>query len=399
MRTVQTTYRYRIEPTAAQQVQLVSFAGARRWVWNWALARKQAHYQATNERLTYNALAAELTVLKQQPETAWLKEIDSQLLQQALRDLDTAFKNFFARRARYPRFKSRKRDALRFRIPQRVTVTERGINVPKIGRIVARIHRPLVGTTKSATFKQAPDGHWYVCFVVEQHVPARTERAITSHVGIDVGLKDFAVLSTGKRIPNPRYFRTQEKKLRRAQRALSRKAHGSRNRAKARTQVARIHQNIRNQRNDFLHKLSRQWVDSYDLISIEDLNTHGLARTKLAKSVLDAGWSSLRQMLTYKVDWYDKHLMTIGRFYPSSRLHRLCGAINHELTLSDRLWVCACGATLDRDLNAAQNIDAEGLRLFEQTVAAGQTETLNACGQSVRPPMAAGLDEPRSLPL
>jgi putative transposase len=388
MRTIQITYRYRLEPTAKQAAQMRQFAGARRWVWNWALNRKRTHYAETHTNLTYNMLASELTALKQQPETVWLREIDSQALQQVLRDLERAFQAFFAKRSGFPQFKSKKTDRLRFRIPQRVTIDGTFVQVPKIGRIRARMHRPVAGTIKSATFKQEPDAHWYVCFVVEQTVPERSERPIRTHVGVDLGLKAFAVLSVGEPIANPRYYRTQMRKLRRTQRALSRRVMGSANRTKARRRVACLHQKVKQQRADFLHKAAADLAKRFDLISIEDLSVRGLARTKLSTSVLDAGWGTFRQFLTYKADWNDSYLMVIGRFYPSSRLCGVCGRVNADLTLDDRSWICCCGAVHDRDQNAACNIDAEGMRLFTSHVAVGHTETQNACGALVRPATA-----------
>ncbi len=384
MRTIQTTYRYRLEPTDQQAARLRQFAGARRWVWNWALARKKAHYAQTHTTLSYNALAAELTTLKLQPQTAWLREIDSQALQQVLRDLERAFQAFLAKRAGYPHFKSKKIDRLRFRIPQRVTVDGSLVQVPKIGRIRARIHCPMEGHTKSATFKQEPDGHWYVAFVVEQTVPERTERPIQTHVGVDLGLKTFAVPSVGKPIANPRYYRTQMGKLRRAQRVLSRRVKGSANRTKARKRVAWLHQKVKQQRADFLHKLTTDLVKHYDLVSIEDLSVRGLAKTKLSTSVFDAGWGTFRQYLSYKAERRASHLMVIGRFYPSSRLCPVCGTVNAELSLADRSWVCRCGVAHDRDLTAARNIDTEGLRLYTTHVAVGHTETQNACGALIK---------------
>jgi putative transposase len=186
-------------------------------------------------------------------------------------------------------------------------------------------------------------------------------------------------------IDNPRWYRTQTRKLRRAQKALSRKVKGSRNRGKAREVVARLHQKIGNQRKDFLHKLSTDLIRHFDLVSIEDLNVRGLAKTKLSKSVLDAGWAMFRSMLIYKADRADVHLIAIGRFFPSSKTCGACGLINADLTLSDREWICWCGVHHDRDLNAARNIDKEGSRLFEQLVAAGCAETQNACGDPVSP--------------
>jgi putative transposase len=317
--------------------------------------------------------------------------MDSQSLQQALRDLDSAFQHFFRRARRgekkkgFPKFKSRKTDTPRFRIPQRVVLQGTFFSVPKIGMIKAVVHRRLEGITKSATFKREACGHWYISLVTEQQIAPKVERPIQTHVGIDVGLKSLAALSSGKTIDNPRWYRTQARKLRRAQKALSRKVKGSRSRGKARITVARLHQKIGNQRKDFLHKLSTDLVRHFDLVSIEDLNVSGLAKTKLSKSVFDAGWSMFRSMLEYKTHRADTHLIAIGRFFPSSKTCGACGLINADLTLADRDWACACGVHHDRDLNAAHNIDGEGLRLFEQIVAAGDAETQNACGDLVRP--------------
>ena len=335
-RTIQTTYRYRLDPTSEQERLLNQFAGARRFVWNWALNQKRQHYQQTGTMLSYNNLAAELTQMKQQPATAWLREMDSQSLQQALRDLDSAYQHFF-RRARngekkkgFPKFKSRKTDPPRFRIPQRVKLEGSLVSVPKIGLIKLILHRPLEGVTKSATFKREACGHWYISLVTEQIVPTG-DRPVQTHIGIDVGLKSLVVLSTGETIENPRWYRTQTRKLRRTQQTLSRKQQGSRNRGKARMVVARLHQKVRNQRKDFLHKLSTRLVRRYDLISIEDLNVRGLAKTKLSTSVFDAGWGMFRSMLTYKADRNASYLMAIGRFFPSSKT---CGAWDWSTPIS-----------------------------------------------------------------
>ncbi len=395
-RTIQTTYRYRLDPTVEQEAQFRRFAGARRFVWNWALNRKREHFRQTGKTLKFSPLCAELTQLKQQPATAWLREIDSQSLQQTLRDIENAYQHFF-RRARngdkkkgFPKFKSRKTDTPRFRIPQRVVLIDAFVSVPKIGMIKAIVHRPLEGITKSATFKREACGHWYISLVTEQQLAPKVDRSVETHIGIDVGLKSLAVLSNGETIENPRWYRTQTRKLRRAQKALSRTIKGSRNRGKARSVVARLHQKVRNQRKDFLHKVSTALVRHFDLVSIEDLNVRGLAKTKLSKSVLDASWGMFRSMLTYKADRNDTHLIAIGRFFPSSKTCGACGLVNADLTLADRAWTCPCGVHHDRDLNAARNIDREGLRLFEQIVAAGHAETQNACGDLVSPIVTVG---------
>ncbi len=378
-------YRFRMEPTQAQAEALLRMAGARRFVWNWGLARRKEAYAATGTGLTYNQQATELTALKQRPEMAWLKEADSQMLQQALQDLDRAFKAFFEKRAGFPQFKSKKRDTPRFRIPQRVRVEEGKVHIPKVGGVKIRQSQPIDCPIKGATFKRDTQGHWYVTLTAEFEMPevplppANPERV----VGIDLGLKDFAVLSDGTRIAPPKFYRKAERKLRRAQRELSRKQKGSKNRDKARHRLNRVHTKIRNQRQDWLHKLTTGLVQKYDGLCIEDLNLKGMAKTKLSKSVLDAAPGEFRRQLEYKAVWYRKHLVVIDRYFPSSKLCRECGTIHTALTLSDRVWTCGCGAVHDRDLNAALNIRAEGIRAIP--VAVGHTETQNAWGVSVRP--------------
>lgn len=376
---LQRTYRFRVDPTPEQAAALARFAGTRRFVWNWALARKRAYYAEHGTGISYHQLAAELTALKDQPETAWLREIDSQLLQQALRDLEQAFKNFFEHRARYPRFKSKKRGEPSFRIPQRVVVNNGQVYVPKIGWVPIRQHRPIDGTTKSATFKQDATGHWYVTLVVAFTMPAVALPAPdpATAVGIDLGLKDFAVLSTGEKIPAPKFYRKGERKIRRAARALSRKQRGSHNRDKARRRLARVHRRVANQRHDFLHQLSARLVREYDMICLENLAVKALGRTNLGKSVHDVGWGAFRRMLEYKTLWQRKRVVIIGRWYPSSKRCGQCGAIYADLTLAERTWTCAiCQTTHDRDMNAANNIRTEGLL----TLAQGLGERLNGCG-------------------
>ena len=396
-------YRFRMEPTQAQSEALLRMAGARRWVWNWGLARRKETYAATGKGLTYNQQAALLTALKKQPETAWLKEADSQLLQQALQDLDRAFKAFFEKRAGFPQFKSKKRDEPRFRIPQRVKVEGSKVYIPKVGWVKIRQSQPIDCAIKGATFKRDTEGHWYVTLTAEFAMPdvplppAHPERV----VGIDLGLKDFAVLSDGTRIAPPKFYRKGLSKLRRAQRALSRKQKGSKNRDKARHRLNKVHTKVRNQRQDWLHKLTTDLVTRYDGLCIEDLNLKGMARTKLSKSVLDTALGEFRRQLEYKSIWHRKHLVVIDRFFPSSKLCRECGSVNQSLKLSGRVWTCGCGAVHDRDLNAALNIKAEALlspRSGEMPltprsgegvrhipVAVGHTETQNAWGATVRP--------------
>jgi putative transposase len=333
----------------------------------------RAYFAAHGPGLSFVQLCAELTALKKGPETAWLKDLDAQLLQQALRDLEQAFKNFFARRARYPRFKRKQRGAASFRIPQRVIVRNGAVYVPKIGWVAVRQHRPIDGATKSATFKQDATGYWYVTLVVAFTMPnvALPAPDLDAAVGIDSGLKDCAVLSTGEKIPAPKFYRKGERKICRAARALSRKQRGSKNCDKARRRLARIHRRVANQRHDFLHQLSTCLMREYDTICLEDLAVKGLAKTKLAKSVQDVGWGRFRRMLEYKALWHRKRVVVINRWYPSSKRCGCCGAVYGDLALRDRTWTCAtCQTTHDRDLNAAHNIRTEGLRVLAQGLGA-----------------------------
>ncbi len=360
MTTHRKVYRFQVNPTPAQAEQLYQMAGAKRFVFNWALARRKDHYAEHGEGLSAKVLSADLTDLKKRPDTEWLKGVDSQLLQQALKDVDRAYQNFFDKRSRFPRFKSRKRETPSFRIPQRVKVENGKVYVPKVGWVKVRQSQDVDCKTKSATFKRDATGKWYVTLTAEFEMPdvplspARAENV----VGIDLGLKDFAVLSTGERIAPPPHYRLLERRLAKAQRRLSRRQKGSKNRDKARAAVAKVHLKIRNQRGDFLHKLTTSLIREHDGLCIEDLSLKGMARTKLSKSVLDAALGEFRRQLEYKSVWHRKHLAVMDRWFPSSKLHMVCGALNDALTLSDRTWLCGCGETMHRDLNAAENIRA-----------------------------------------
>jgi putative transposase len=332
-------YRFRMKPTKAQAHALNRMAGARRWVWNWGLARKREHHKEFAKTLTYNALAAELTALKTKPETAWLKEADSQALQQTLKDLDRSFVNFFGKRARFPKFKNRKRDRARFRIPQRVKVVGGKVVIPKIGPVRIYQSQSVDEPTRSATFRRSADGKWFVSLTAEFEMPdvALPAPDPAKIVGIDLGLIDFATLSDGSEpVPAPKFFRKAQRNLRNAQRTVSRRKPGSKRKTKARIQVARIHRKTANQRNDFLHKLSTELVGTHDGLCLEDLSVKGLARTKLAKSVNDAAWGEFRRQVEYKCLWNRKHLAVIDRWFPSSKMCNACGALNDRLTLSDR---------------------------------------------------------------
>jgi putative transposase len=365
-------YRFRMRPTKEQGHALGRMAGARRFIWNWALRRRKDYYAATGKSISLKQLSAELTDLKRQPDTAWLQECDSQALQQALADLNQAFESFFEKRTRHPRFKSRKRDGARFRIPQRVKIKDGKVYVPKIGDVRIFQSQEVAEKTKSATFKRGADGKWYVSLVVEFEMPdvpiPAPDPAKT--VGIDVGLIDFATFSdpAAKPIPAPKFFRKGQRRLRRAQRTVSRRKHGSKRRAKAARKAAVVHRKLADQRRDFQHQLSTKIVGQYAAVCVEDLSLSGLARTKLAKSFQDAALGEFLRQLKYKCLWNRKHLIAVDRFFPSSKMCNACGALNDRLTLSDREWGCDCGTHHRRDFLAACNIKDEGLRML----AAGQ---------------------------
>lgn len=393
MVTYHKSYRFPMSPTVEQERDLVLFAGARRWVWNWGLTRRKEYYKEHGKSIPAKQLLSELTRLKYEPSTEWLRKVDSQLLQQALRDLDKAFCAFFEKRARYPRYKSRKRDTFSFRIPQGIRVVGRRVRVPKVGYIPIRQSRTIEESIKGATFRCTPEGKWYVTFTTEFKMPDLPLPALNlrNTIGLDLGLKDFVVCSNGERFPAPRFFRCLSSKLRKAQRSFSRRKQGSKRREKARCKVARIHQQIVNKRSDFLHKLSTSLVCRYDGLCIEDLALRGLARTKLAKSFADASMGEFRRQLSYKTKWNYKHLVEVDRFFPSSRLCYGCKLVNKELKLSDRNWICSCGLRHDRDLSAALNIRDEGLRIL----AVGPTDKQNARGVDVSPCNEAIDVEPR----
>lgn len=356
-------YKYRILPNAEQEARFRQFAGCRRFVWNWALNRKQAHFKATGKSIGYNALAGELVALKKQPETAFLKECQSQVLQQTLMDLDKAFGAFFEKRARLPKFKSLKRTPHAFRFPQCAKIEGQSVRLPVIGTVKAIIHREAEGVVKSATVKQEANGAWYAVFVAHVELP---DMLVSSDnpVGIDVGLESFVTLSTGEKVKPPKFYRSAERKLKRLSRQLVRCKAGGNRRAKAKQRLAKHHGKTAARRNDWLHKLSTRIIREHDTVSVEDLNIKGLVKTKLGKSFHDAALGSFLRQLEYKARWNGVQFVKVGRFFASSKTCFACGS-KQVLTLSERQWECqSCGATHDRDGNASMNILAEGLRIL-----------------------------------
>lgn len=376
-------FRYKLRSTAAQEQHFWQFAGAVRWVWNEMLAERKRVYEETGKGVSQYAQMRRLTALKQDPETEWLRSIHSQVLQEPIKQLQQAFINFVEKRASYPRFKRRKEIKQSFSYPQGIKVEADKVYLPKIGWVRFRKSREVEGEIKRATVRRKASG-WYVSIVCEVEIePGPVEPTASGVVGIDLGLNDFAVTSNGERIPNPRHLRRLEQKLARKQRTLSRRRRGSNRYRTQREKVARLHERVRDARADFLHKLSHRLVSENQGIVVEDLSIKGMARTRLAKSVHDAGWGEFLRQLEYKCQWQGKVFHQIDRWFPSSRIHNGCG-VENTISLSDRSFVCCgCGEEVDRDWNAAKNIKHQGL-IDLGIVAVGHTETQNARGETVR---------------
>jgi putative transposase len=353
-------YHFRLYPTREQRIQLGRQFGCVRWVYNHFLARREEQYDATGKGLSYEDSTQELAALKQEEELAWLREVHSQTLQQGLKDLDSAYRHFFEKRNRCPRFK-RKQDRQSCRYPQGVKLEGEGrqarVYLPKMGWVACVAHRAVVGKLKQATVSKTPAGRYFVSLQVEQQHEAPEPTG--GIVGIDLGLKHFATLSTGEKIAAPKHLRKAEKRLRRLQRRLSRRQTGSNSREKARRALARQHEKVANQRHDFLHKVSRRLVDENQVLGLEDLNVQGMqCNHHLAKSIADAGWGEFQRQLRYKGEWYGCHIHIVDRFFPSSKRCHRCGRQHRTLTLRDRIWTCErCGMTHDRDVNAALNLE------------------------------------------
>ena len=363
MKTIFRTYKFELQPTQEQKVLLGKHFGCIRYIYNYFLNEKKEQYQADKKSDNYYAQAATLTVLKKKDETVWLKEVNSQSLQFALRSLDTAYLNFFRGNAKFPNFKSKKKKNT-FTVPQFAVLEENKLYIPKFKEgIKVNVYREVKGEIGKCTFSKTPTGKYFVSILSEeQYQPKEKTGAIC---GIDLGLKDFAVTSDNKKYKNNKYTKKYERKLKRAQQHLSRKKKGSNSFEKQRRKTARVHEKITNSRMDTLHKISHQLISDYDIIALEDLNVKGMVKNhKLAKHISDASWGTFVRLLEYKADWNDKQVIKINRYYPSSKTCCECGYINQDLKLKDRMWVCKNGHILDRDLNAAKNILKEGLKII-----------------------------------
>jgi putative transposase len=368
------TFRYRLEPNASQRQLFSRFAGCCRFVFNQALAARKTSFEQEGKTLSYADQTKVLPGLKDAEETSWLGEVHSQVLQQALKDLDAAYQHFF-RRVKigdvpgFPRFKKKgQKDS--FRYPQGVKVEGGRAFLPKIGWVKYQDSRPIEGHILQATVKRE-GAHWFACFACEVELPALAPVAATEDraVGIDVGLKSFAVLSDGTEIANPRFLGQALVKLKRAQRRLRRKTKRSNNWKKQMAKVVKLHIKVKNCRKDFAHKVSTTIVKNHDVVAVEDLNIKGMVKNRhLSRAISDVGWGLFMAMLEYKAKWVGKHFVKIGRFEATTKTCSACG-VKKPMPLSVRTYACGgCGLEMDRDWNASLNVRAAGLVV------------LNACG-------------------
>jgi putative transposase len=353
-------YKYRMYPSPEQISLLMQHIHACRFVYNHSLEQKIRAYEQAGRKLSCFDLNTRLPALKE--EHPWLKEVNSQSLQSANKNLDNAFTRFFREKKGFPRFKSKKNPVQSFQVPQhyRVDFDQKRIRFPKIGEVKTIFHRIFTGKMKYATVSVTSTGKWFVSILVDDGKPEPEPApfSLDTTLGIDVGLKDFATLSTGEKVENPRYLKNSLQRLKVLQRRVSRKKKGSKNRQKAIQRLARCHEKVANRRNDFLHNLSFRVVSENQAIAVESLNVGGMMKNHhLAQGIGDVSWSTFFTMLEYKCRRYGKTLLKIGRFDPSSKICSKCGYLKQDLALSDREWVCPdCGTHHDRDINAAINI-------------------------------------------
>ena len=371
----------RLYPTRAQRNALRFQFGAVRWVYNDTLALRQRlwreHRQSISKRMTLDRLVE----LKKLQQTAWLRDADSQALQQAVMHLDDAVQRFFNKKARYPKFKTKYgKQSLSY--PQRVKLVDQKLYLPKVGWVKAHCHRTHKGKIKTVTVSLTPTGKYFAAILRDDGLvapPPPQVVADTSIVGIDLGLNNLAVDCTGAAHANPRFAKQAARNLRRKQKALSRKKKGSANRNKARLKVAKAHERTANARHDYQHKLSKHLVDKNHAICVETLRVKNMLKNRrLARNISDAAWREFVRKLEYKCAWYGKHLVRMDPFYASSKTCSHCGSKLATLDLDVREWTCnVCGSHHDRDINAAINIKAQGIL---QLKAAGLS--VSACGGS-----------------
>ena len=358
-------FKYKLKPTMKQQHLLLQHFGCFRFIYNWGLDLKIKTYEKDKSALSYVNLSKQLTLLKKQNGYKWLNDVTNETLQQSLRCLDAAYKNFFRTKKGFPKFKTKHsgKDCCKFINNVHFDFDNWQVKIPKVDWVkICRNKEFDLSQCKLGTLTVSKDrcGTYWATILVDDGRPtppkAKVEKVTSA--GVDLGIKDFAILSDGTKFANPKYYEKSQRKLRRLQQRLSKKAKGSKNRDRAKIRLATCSRRISNCRTDFLQKLSTYLVRTYNTICAEDLNVNGMLKNRhLAKSISSASWSEFRRMLTYKCEWHGKNLLIIGRFEPSSKTCNNCGYVYKELTLVERAWKCPiCGEILDRDVNAAKNI-------------------------------------------
>lgn len=369
-------YKFRIYPTREQEILINKTIGCSRFVYNHFLNRWNEEYSKTGKGLNYTNCSKQLTELKKQPETLWLREVDKFSLQNSLRYLSDSFSRFFKKQNNKPQFKSKKNPVQSYTTQftnNNIAVLDRHIKLPKLGLVRFAKSKTLKGHIISATIRKNASGKFFVSILCEEEINElpKTNAAI----GIDLGILEFAILSDGRKIDNHRFTSKMESKLKREQRKLSKRAvvakqkginlFEAKNYQKQKCKVARLHEKVANQRNDLLNKLSTEIIKNHDVICIEKLNTKGMLRNrKLAKSISDVSWSSFVTKLQYKADWYGRTIIKVDQWFPSSQLCSACGHQDGKKPLHIREWTCpVCHTRHDRDINASKNILSEGLRI------------------------------------
>ena len=377
------TLKVRIYPNKGQQEALAKSFGCARFVFNYYLNKTNTQYQETGKGLSYCDMAKDLTQLKKLSDYEWLQEVTAATLQQTLKNLESAFKNFFSKRAKFPKFKSKHRKQS-IRYPESCSIKNGGLKLPKLDIVKASISKSINGKIKSVTVSKTSTDKYFAAILFETDDLEEEKQGKIS--GVDLGLNSLVTVFDGEscyKVDPIKPTRKYAKRLRRRQKALSRKVKGSNNRRLSVKKVAKVHEKITNTRLDFLHKLSRQLVDHNQVIVAENLCVKGLARTKLAKSIHDASFGMLLNFIGYKLEREDGKLIEVDRFFPSTKLCNCCKFKNNSLNLSIREWVCpSCQTQHDRDENAAKNLREEGLRILSANTV-GHTE-IQACGETVR---------------
>ncbi len=357
------TYKYKLKPTCKQQNHLNHAFGCCRFIYNWGLNKKVQAYKANKQTIGYVELAHELTLLKQDGEHDWLKEVNNTSLQQSLRNLDKAFVRFFREKKGFPKFKSKKKskDSAKYINSVHFDFVNWKVKIPKCGWVKLCHNRTFDTTKQYGTLTVSKDKcgeYWCTIVVYDVEEKPKAKVSDKTAVGIDLGIKDYAILSDGTKYGNPRFLEEGCKKLKKLQKRFAKAKKGSNRREAMRVKVARQYRKISNRRGDFLHKLSTYLVEHYNTICLENLNIEGMLKNhNLASSIQSASWSEFVRQLAYKADWGGKNIVFIGRFEPSTKTCSNCGYINRDITLKDREWTCPqCGTHHDRDVNAAVNI-------------------------------------------